>query len=188
MNNTRPGPFNETRMIMFFRLLAYLFLPVMVASCAGEYQYLTVKEIQYSDLFNLTAHVIDRQGFALEEMNPSEGYIESYWDYEKLVDVGRFPIRRKVECQIDPDGESTYKIKLRITQEALWESYMVNEPEHRKNWETYGVDKETARNILTRINLMVKDFEPSDEFYDRWRRKEEFKKGVPDVLKDPERE
>ena len=171
---------------MFLRCIILLSMPALISACSGPYHYLTVKEVQYGDLFNLTAHVIDNEGFVLNEVNPSKGFIDTYWDYKKLVDVGRFPIRRKVECQIDPKGEGEYEIRLIIDQEALWQSYMVNDPQKAKNWEEYGTDKETAMTIISRIKLLTREFEASDEFYDRWRRKEQLREGVPDVLKSPE--
>ena len=145
-----------------------------------------MKDIQYGDLFNLAAHVIDSEGFVLNDVNPGEGYISTRWDYKKLVDVGRFPIRRKVDCHIDPDGQKEYEVRIRIDQEALWKSYLVNEPELSDDWESYGTDKETAQEILSRIKLLTMEFKPSDEFYKRWERKDRYEEKVPDVLKSPE--
>lgn len=171
-------------------LLRSLFLLhiALLTGCGMGTQSLRVEEVTYQDLFRLTAHVIDTEGFVLQELNSDEGVIITKWDYNKLLDVGRFPLRRRAEAQIDPYGDGAYVIHLEIEQEALRRGYGVSEPEKSTDWESYGYDKQTTRAILTRIKLITRDFEPSQEFYNRYKKKEDLEKSVPDVLDsdDPE--
>jgi len=71
---------------------------------------------------------------------------------------------------------------MRIEQEALYEQPGVMDVENQDGWEYYGYDKKNTRMNLTRIRLFVQEFEPSDDFYDRYKRKELQKEDVPDIL------
>jgi len=169
---------------MLLRILSIFILPLLFNACGSMgWQSLKLDNISYNDLFHLTAHVIDSEGFVLDIIDPNEGSIVSGWEYNKILDIGRFPIRRKVEAIIDSLEERSYQLNLRIEQEALWKNYGVMDLEHKEGWEFYDYDKETTQNILTKIKLILEDFEPSKEFYDRWKRKDDFEKDVPEILK-----
>jgi len=71
---------------------------------------------------------------------------------------------------------------MRIPQEALWEGMSSIDLEKQKGWEYHGYDKNSTRMMLSRIHLFVTKFEPSEEFYERYRRKEELEKEVPEIL------
>jgi len=167
---------------MLLRAPTLLLLASLSGACGMGTQRLKVDNVSYQDLFRLTAHVIDSEGFMLDEIDANEGLITTRWDYDKLVDVGRFPIRRRAEARIDPAGEGVYEVELSIEQEALRQGFGLSNPEKASGWESYGYDKQTTRDILTRIKLFVRDFKPSDEFYDRYKKKQDLKKTVPDVL------
>ena len=168
---------------MSFRAMLCLVPLLLTGGCKLGWQYLEVENVSYRDLFVLTSHVIDSEGFVLDEQNTNTGSITTRWNYGKLIDVGRFPIRRRAEAQIDPLEEGKYQLKLRIPQQALWENYGVVNPETAKGWELYGDDKETTHSILTRIKLMVQDFEPSEDFLDRMKRIDKLRDTTPEVLK-----
>jgi hypothetical protein len=167
---------------MLLKTSTLLLILAVSAGCGTGTQSLRVEEVSYQDLFRLTAHIIDQEGFVLEDLNSDEGYISTRWDYNKLLDVGRFPLRRRAEAQIDPDGEGAYLIHLTIDQEALRRGYGVSEPEKSDDWEEYGYDKQATRTILTRIKLLTRDFEPSTDFYNKYKKKDELEKDVPEVL------
>ena len=167
---------------MTMRALVSLLPVTLLSACSYGTQSLRVEEISYQDLFRLTAHIIDSEGFVLEDLDSNEGLITTKWDYDKVLDIGRFPIRRRAEARIDPAGDGAYVIHLTIDQEALRMGYGVSEPEKATGWDSYGYDKAATRDILTRIKLLTRDFEPSDDFYDAYRKKEDLKKAVPEVL------
>ena len=73
-------------------------------------------------------------------------------------------------------------VSLRTYQEVLWKSFAVMEPQTQEGWEDYGYDWNCTRMLLTRIKLFVKDFEPSEEFYDRYKRLDKQDVHVPEVL------
>ena len=141
-----------------------------------------VDEIGYQDLFRLTAHILDKEGFKVEDANANTGTIESRWDYTKLIDVGRFPIRRKARIEINPIEGEAYEVRVRIDQEALWKNYGSGvDVKEKDDWESYGEDYVTAHDLLTHIELKVREFKPSDEFYDRYRRIDEIREKVPEM-------
>jgi len=143
---------------------------------------LRVEDVSYSDLYQLTCHVIDREGFRISEADPHLGTIVSSWNYNKITDVGRFPIRRQLEAKIERDDES-YLVIVRIDQEANRDGYGVSDPELSSYWDEYGWDYKTCETILKKIEIQVKEYGPSDEFYKRFREAEDLKSTVPEVLK-----
>lgn len=161
-------------------LIALLLL--LTCACSRGWQQLKVDDISYGDLFRLTSHVIDSDGFVIEDANTHTGSIRTKWNYGTFADVGRFPIRRRAEAQIDPVGERTFMVHLRIKQEALWEGYGAVDLEKQKGWEAYGFDKRSTQLNLAYIRLFVEEFEPSDDFYERYKRKDLLKEKVPDIL------
>lgn len=146
-----------------------------------------VDEVSYNDLFKLAVYVVADRGYKVHEANADTGRISSQWDYRKLVDLGRFPIRRKAKIEVDPMGEGVYEIRVVVVQEALWDSPYGGgvDVKNKKGWEGYGDDVDAANDILTRIKMMVKDFTPSDAFYDKYRKIEEIQESIPDVLDEP---
>jgi hypothetical protein len=86
-----------------------------------------------------------------------------------------------VEARIDPEDEGRYLVKLRIEQEA--QNFGKMEVERmEEGWQSYGYDKVKTLDILTRIKLLVKDFKPSDAFYERYKRGDSLRSSVPKVL------
>jgi hypothetical protein len=168
-------------------MFAALFLILTCAGCGTHWQSLKVEDVSYRDLYDLTLHVIDDRGFKIQESDINSGSIISQWNYEKLNDRARFPIRRKVEARIDEAGDNAYLIKIRIDQEANWEGYRVIDPRTSDTWDEHGYDEQTEKDILYRIDLQVRDFEPSEQFYERHRKARDLKSEVPDVLEEPKR-
>lgn len=162
-----------------------LFAILLVLSCVGcgsNWVVLQVEDVSYSDLYQLTCHVIDGEGFKVAHADPHTGTIRSSWNYAKITDVGRFPIRRQLEAKIVPE-ESSYLLSVRIDQEANREGYGVSDPQLSDNWDEYGWDRKTCETILKKIEIQVTEYGPSDEFYKRFREADELKSEVPDVLK-----
>ena len=158
-----------------------------LSSCSVGYQSIQVEDVSYNDLFELTAFMVGRAGFVIDVSDRNSGEIVSKWDYNKLIDVGRFPIRRRLTAQIDPEGENNLSLEIRTYQEALWESYnMTTDQDKRKGWQAYGFDKQTAHDILTIIKTQITEFEFSDEYYNRHKRLEEIMESVPEVLDEEE--
>ncbi|MHC4945708.1 MAG: hypothetical protein ACYTG7_22080 [Planctomycetota bacterium] len=160
-------------------VLFVLFLP---CACGMGWQYMEVEKVTYSDLFRLTTHIIDSSGFVIDDANMHTGEIITRWDYSAIAERGRFPLRRRAEAEIDPVGERTFSVGLRIKQQALWEGISSEDLDKQTGWEPHGFDKSGSRRILTKISLFVKDFEPSDDFYERYKRLDKRKEEVPDVL------
>ncbi len=149
----------------------------------GNWVSLEVKDVSYADLFDLTAHVIDGEGFAVCEEDRHNGTIGTKWNYEKITTQGRLPIRRRLETSIDPEGEGGFTVKIRIDQEANWKGYRLNELEQSNSWDEHGWDVDTAVLILKKIEIQVKDAGLSKEFEERHKKAEERKSAVPDVLR-----
>lgn len=150
--------------------------------CGSNWMALRVDEVSYSDLYQLTCHVIDREGFKLSHADPHLGTIRSSWNYNKITDVGRFPIRRQLEATIKREDDA-YLVSLRIDQEANRDGYGMSDPELSDSWDEYGWDRKTCETILKKIEIQVKEYGPSDEFYKRFREAEDLKADVPEVLK-----
>ena len=155
-------------------------LLLLGAGCSSTWTSLDVRGVNYNDLFDLTVHTIGGEGFKFTRTDPHAGIIRTGWNYEKILDVGRFPIR--LEATIDPAGEGVYRIKMRIDQEALREGYRIMTPEESDGWEEYGWDDETTGLILKKIELQVKDVGPSEGYKRRHERARELRKPVPKVL------
>ena len=164
--------------------LPVLFFLLSLAGCGTFWQELEVEDLSYDDLFRLTAYVIDSEGFIIDELNLDDGVITSKWDYNKIVDMARFPIRRRVTAHVDPQGDGKLQLKLKIKQEALWSSYATVDLKNQKGWESYGYDKAKAQKILRRIKLMVRGFEPSKDFYEKRTKWSGKKESVPEVLRE----
>ncbi|MBU0753679.1 MAG: hypothetical protein KJ645_00975 [Planctomycetes bacterium] len=165
----------------FCACVIFLFI-LSFCACSEGWQRLEVEDLSYNDVFRLTTHVIDTNGFIIDEANTHTGEIVTRWNYGKFVEHGRFPIRRRVEAQIDPTGDQTYLIRLRAPQEALWEGLAAVELDRQEGWEDHGFDKNTTLMILSKIRFFVKEFKPSDDFYNRYKRKDRLDQEVPDVL------
>lgn len=163
-------------------MYAALFLIFICTGCSTHWQTLEVEEISYRDLYDLTLHVIDDKGFKIQQSDIAEGTIISQWNYDKVDDVMRCPIRRKVEARINESGNNAYLVKIRIDQEANWKGYRIIDPRTSDTWDEHGYDEKTETDILYRIDLQVREFEPSEEFYERHRKARELKSEVPDVL------
>jgi hypothetical protein len=146
------------------------------------WQYMEVENVTYGDLFRLTTHIIDSDGFVIEDANTHTGDIVTAWQYGKLAERGRFPLRRRAEASVDPAGDGTFRVGLRIKQQALWEGISSEDLDKQKGWEYHGYDKAGTRRILTRISLFVQEFKPSDEFYERYKRQDKRKEEVPEIL------
>jgi|GEM_PF-3219245 len=164
------------------RTLAVVLVAIALSGCRTQWQSLAVEDISYSDLYGLTLHVIDSEGFQLSWCDIHEGEITTTWNYSKITDTGRFPIRRRLEARIDPESQGSYQVKLRIEQEANWEGYGISDPKLSDAWDDYGWDREKASLILKKIEIQTREYEPSDAFYERYRRAERLKTEVPDVL------
>lgn len=168
------------------------FIPVSAAAillccagCGSHWLSLEVDTINYYDLYSLTKHTICNEGYKIADFDMHEGTIDSDWNYDKMTDVGRFPIRRMVEAKIDPHEEGGFLVSIRIDQEANREGYRLMTPELSDGWEEYGWDKEAASLILKKLELQVGEFKPSDDFYERYRKADRLKSetDVPDSLK-----
>ena len=164
--------------------LALLVCPVflLLGACSSGWQYLEVEDVSYGDLFNITAYMIDSNGFMIEDQNTNTGVILTQWEYNGSLDVGRFPIRRRAEAHIDPKGDGLFDLGLRIEREALWNRKGPDELSRQEGWEAYGYDKDKTREILGRIRRLLKDFEPSQEFYDRINRMQRMRESIPKFL------
>lgn len=168
-------------MVLRASILVSLFL--MTTGCGGGWHTLRVNSLSYGDLFKLTSHVIDSEGFVIKEANAHNGEIETDWSYGKVVEVGRFPIRSRVEATVDPENDG-YEVSLRVRREALWKDYGVRDIRNQEGWEPHPSDKKMGFKLITRIRMFVEEFKPSDEFYNRYKRLEHMKKQLPDVLED----
>ncbi len=170
----------------FFLQAAAVLLLAAAGGCGTHWHTLDVDTINYYDLYNLTQQTICGEGFKIAANDMHEGTIESDWNYDKMTDVGRFPIRRMVEAKIDPldEGEG-FTVCVRIDQEANREGYRLMTPELSEGWEEYGWDDEVAGLILKKLELQVGEFSPSEEFKERHRKAMELKteSRVPDTLK-----
>ena len=172
---------------MLRRTAFVLFTAFNLCACGAlGWQTLEVENLSYGDVFNLTVYVIDTEGFVIDSQDSDSGLITTFWDYKKMLDVARFPIRRKVEAHVDPSGDDRYIIDIRIRQEALWENYATVDVKNQKGWDLYGSDKETTHSILTRIKLLTREFKPSDDFYQQRKQMDELRGTIPDVLEEDE--
>jgi len=163
-------------------LFAALLLAFGCLGCSSDWSSLKVEGVAYQDLFELTAHVITSEGFSLKKIDPNAGLLTTDWNYSKITDTGRFPIRRRVEARIDPEDEGGYLISVRIDQEANWEGYGLTDPRLSDSWDEYGYDEETASLILKKIDIQVREFGPSEDFKNRFRKAEKLKGKIPKVL------
>ncbi|MFH1999625.1 MAG: hypothetical protein ABIK28_08090 [Planctomycetota bacterium] len=175
----------ERERIMVLRVLTLISILFLTASCGMNWQTLQVEKLSYGDLFRLTSHVIDTEGFVIDDANAHTGEIVTEWSYGKVVEVGRFPIRRRAIAHVDPAGDG-YEIRLIIEQEALWKDYGVRDLKDQDGWEYHPNDKTKALQILRRIRVFVEEFKPSDEFYERYRRMDHLKKSTPELFDDPD--
>jgi hypothetical protein len=172
---------------MFLKSCIAGLLLLLPCACSTSWQELKVDSLSFSDLFNLTVHVIDTSGFVVDDPNPHTGTIRTKWDHNKLLDVGRFPIRRRAEAHIDPLDDGAYLVRLRIEEEA--NNYGKMEVERSdKGWQFYGYDKVKTQDILTRIKLLVMEWKPSDKFYERYKRLDDLREAIPEVLGKPDSE
>ena len=169
------GWYPEREHAMLFRAFFIGSVFMMSGACSTGWQYLEVEDTTYGDLFNLTCHVIMSERFAIENEDKNTGLILSRWDYRKVVDRGRFPIRRRLEARVDPMSNDRFEVKLRIEQEALRQSYSVTDLEHQKGWRSYGHDDDKTWEILKRLEVIVKDFKSSEDFNERYRFMEQTK-------------
>lgn len=172
---------------MFKTLCIPVVLAFIAMGCSSDWVTLQVQDVSYADLYDLTLHVIENEGFPLHTINIHEGEIVTGWNYGMITDTGRFPIRRRVEAWVDPDDDGAYVVRLRIDREANWEGYRITDPRLSDAWDEYGWDRETAGRILKKIEIQVKDFEPSEEFFERFKKSEELKARIPDVLNTTEK-
>jgi len=178
-------------MFQKIRYVALLFILISTSGCFAMWQSTEVENIPYKDVFNITSLMISSQGFEILDANPHTGEIETKWDHRKLLDRGKFPRRRKVFAEVNPDGDDMIEVKVKVRQDVLWRTYTAYfDLENEKDWEPYGEDRETALNIIARIKMVVQDFKPSDDFYNRYKRVEDLRsddqeESVPDILKPP---
>jgi hypothetical protein len=154
------------------------------AGCSTDWVSLQVQDVSYADIYDLALHVIESEGYPLSEINIHEGRIVTGWFYGKMTDRGRFPIRRRAEVRVDPEDEGGFLVRVRIDQEANREGYRLTDPRLSDAWDEYGWDREGAALVLKKIEIQVKEYEPSEEFFERHKKSEELKARIPDVLKD----
>jgi len=167
---------------MFKTLCIPVLMAVICVGCSSDWVSLQVQDVSYSDIYDLALHVIEKEGFPLRTVDIHEGQILTGWNYAMITDTGRFPIRRRVEARVDPADNGAYVVMVRIDREANWEGYGVTDPRLSDAWDEYGYDRNTAILILKKIEIQVRDYEPSEEFYERYKRSEELKARVPDIL------
>lgn len=161
---------------LFQRALAFLGLISLSGCCAlGEFTDWgcadwianTYTNASYDDVYQIAFHQVDRDYDISPNSDPSKGLIETEWDANSVSEVTRLMQRERVIVEIDA-AEEGITLKLRVQRQSRERTgLLAPDDESNEDWSYMLDDFDRARVIFGRIQALLDQGGPSEEFYQR---------------------
>jgi len=141
---------------------AALLCVALASGCAGfseRWVEARFDEVSYASVYNIVLTTVDAEGYAVRNRQVNTGEISSAWVYGTSQRAVRGPSRRRVHARVEPDGERSWLVRLRVEEEVVRKGgLLATQVRESDNWEPYEDNFEDAEYLIARIAALLAEF------------------------------